>query len=53
MYITGAKFEQHPSNIFRDILNFVSYYSHMYSLWRHQFLNKNLNILETGEDIRK
>ena len=40
MYIIGAKFEQHPSNIFGDILNFVIYYSHVYSLWCHKFSTK-------------
>ena len=50
MYITGAKFEDHYSNIF----DFVIYYSNLYSLWRHQFLNKNLNyISEMREDIPK
>ena len=32
MYITGAKFECHYSNIFGNIFNFVFYYSHLYSL---------------------
>ena len=50
MSITGANFEQHPSNTVGDILNFVIYYS---SLWRHQFSNKHLNISETREDIPK
>ena len=29
MQITAAQFEQQPSNIFGDILNFVIYYSHL------------------------
>ena len=32
MEITGAKFKHHPSNIFGDILEFVIYYSHVFSL---------------------
>ena len=32
MYITGAKFDYHYSNIFRDVLNFGIYYSHLFSL---------------------
>ena len=51
--ITGAKFEHYLSNIFGDNLNFVIYYSHAFSLWRQQFLNKHLNISETGEAIPK
>ena len=34
-----------------QILWFINYYSHLYSLWRHKILNKNLNIPETGEYI--
>ena len=32
MQITGAKFEHYLSNIFGDILNFMIYYSHAFSL---------------------
>ena len=29
IYITGAKFEYHHSNVFGDILNLVIHYSHL------------------------
>ena len=51
-YITDAKFEQDHSNISRDILDFVIYLLYWNDLWRHQFLNKNLNISGTREGIQ-
>ena len=44
--------EQHQCIIFRDFLDFVIYLS-TETIYDHQFLNKNLNISGTREDIPK
>ena len=53
MFITGAKFEQHHSNISRDILDFVICLCTETICDVINFFSKNANISGTREDIQK
>ena len=50
--ITGAKFEQHLSNVSRDILEFVMYLCTETICVVIKFSTRNLNISGTSEDIQ-